>query len=248
MKILSRFVITLLVLGGLAFGSYTVGKHFLSRKLFGNGVRPRAGSGLSTNGAPTNSSPRNSAPDKTRARDANSQNRDVQVQVMPPQNDVSSDDTPTFSDLQRASKKSNANRSNAQMDARRKKTEKLVRADSLPVPNARLSGNALNDNTIDGVNEARRERRRKRKRRRNVELRQRRENRRSDSSSSQNARSNDRRDTNSSDSGSSNRSSGSDSSRTNSSSEGGSPVPRAESSNSQSSGNNGGDSPVPQPE
>jgi uncharacterized membrane protein YuzA (DUF378 family) len=46
MKILSRLLTVLLLLGGLAYGSYAVGKYVLSEKLFGDKVTPRNGAAV----------------------------------------------------------------------------------------------------------------------------------------------------------------------------------------------------------
>lgn len=84
----------LLLLSGLAYGSYAVGKYVLSEKLFGASVTPR--NGMTVVGKPHVS---------TMTRKVQTQGQGVQVQVLPAGNDATSaSDVPSFSDLQRASK------------------------------------------------------------------------------------------------------------------------------------------------
>lgn len=217
MRIFSRIVFVLLLVAGLGFGSYSVGKYVLSEKLFGSAVAPRDGSGLS--GATTVGKPQ--------VRRAPSKNQGVQMQVVPADDAAASNDTPSFSDLQRSTRGRKAN-----SPTPRNNNDKLIRADSLPKVSTRLRGDSSGDDVLSGASETRRERRRKRRRRR-----------RADSSSNQtrttattdsNARSGN-------DSDASSRHQEATSPRSDSShSRNDSPVPRAE--------NSGGDSPVPQPE
>lgn len=213
----------LALLGVLAYASYFVGNRVVSKKMFGDVVTPRPGSGITTG--------------KPRVRKSNGGGQDVQVQVLPADNDSSNiksnDDTPSFSDLQRASKTRSSN-----MNAR--SNEKIVRADALPTPGARLgAGNGVGDG--DAISEPT-PRRRRRRRRRNPDAEARRNR---DANTTARA----------SDSNTSNDNSTSTSEvpraerpRRESSNSGGndSPVPRAEGSSSGS--DSGGDSPVPQPE
>ena len=226
MKILSRIVMVLALLCGLAYASYVVGNRVVSKKMFGDVVKPRSGSGLSVSG-------------KTTVRKAPDNGQGVQVQVLPAQDDASTtsrsaSDT-TFSGLQPATT-GRANKS------RTPRTEKLVRADAIPTPNLKLNGRLDDGNSDTSITDDAARRRRRRRRRRNADDSSRRS---STPESGANLR-----DSSSGDSGSTSRNdSSNDAPRERPSSHAtrsvprssgnDSPVPRAESSN---------DSPVPQPE
>ena len=227
MRILSRIVMVLALLCGLAYGSYVVGNRVVSKKMFGDVVKPRSGSGLTVSG-------------KTTVRKAPDNGQGVQVQVLPAQDDApslnrSGSDT-TFSGLQPAT-------TGRATKSRTPRGEKLVRADALPTPGLKLGGR-LDDGSDTSLPDDTSRRRRRRRRRRNAD----------DNSASRRRAGSENgaslRDNSSGDSGGTSRSSSSNASpprerpsnherATSHSSGNDSPVPRAESS---------GDSPVPQPE
>lgn len=229
----------LLLLSGLAYGSYAVGKYVLSEKLFGGSVTPQ--NGMAVVGKPQVS---------TMTRKVQTQGQGVQVQVLPAQDAAAAADVPSFSDLQRASK----GRATPRATPNR---QRIVRSDA-PTPSSTrlnpLSGDNSDNGSVgsssDSTSDDSRSSRRRRRRSvgsdsststENVAPRRRRRSRRRRSSSE--SRSSSRRVSNDSPrpSRSESRSESSrDTSRSDSGSGGGdSPVPSAES---------GDDSPVPQPE
>ncbi len=126
----------LLLLSGLAYGSYAVGKYVLSEKLFGASVTPR--NGMTVVGKPHVS---------TMTRKVQTQGQGVQVQVLPAGNDATSaSDVPSFSDLQRASKGRVTPRATPNR-------QRIVRSDA-PMPSGTQLklGDGLGDGTNTGAN------------------------------------------------------------------------------------------------
>lgn len=239
MRILLRVVTVLLLLSGLAYGSYAVGKYVLSEKLFGDSVTPQ--NGMAVVGKPRVS---------TMTRKVQTQGQGVQVQVLPAQDAASHSDVPSFSDLQRASK----GRATPRAAPNR---QRVVRSDAPSPSSTRLNPNLGGDvdngpriSSSDSASDEPRSSRRRRRRRsssyndnssssEDATPRRRRRSRRRRSSDE--SRSYSRRSSNDSPRSSRSESRSERSQDTSSSSSGGndSPVPSAES---------GGESPVPQPE
>ena len=142
----------LLLLSGLAYGSYAVGKYVLSEKLFGNSVTPQ--NGMAVVGKPRVS---------TMTRKVQTQGQGVQVQVLPAQDGVPAADVPSFSDLQRASK----GRATPRATPNR---QRIVRSDAPTPAGPRLNpitGNGSDSNSLNGSNtsdDSRSSRRRRRRR------------------------------------------------------------------------------------
>lgn len=94
MKVLSRLVMIVMLLGGLAYGSYTFGKYVLSTRLFGTSVSPVKGSNFALNSS--------SRVDRTvtRRTTLKGQSR-VELEVLPAQEAGPGPEPPSISNLER---------------------------------------------------------------------------------------------------------------------------------------------------
>jgi hypothetical protein len=96
MRFLSRFVMVLVLLGGLAYGSYALGRYVLSTRLFGNTVKPNQETAMDAVARSTRV-----AGAVTRQVDIKGKPR-VEVKVLPADQAGPGPEPPSISDLEKA--------------------------------------------------------------------------------------------------------------------------------------------------
>lgn len=158
MKILSRVAMTLMLLGGLAYGSYAFGRYVLSTRLFGTSVTPASGSGLAVVPPGRERSSRVAAA-TTRRTELRGGKPHVEVSVLPADDAGPGPEPPSIPNLARATgEKGKA------FTPSRSLRERVVTADSLRASAGRYGrGSELGDGERTGDEDRPRRRRRRRR-------------------------------------------------------------------------------------